>query len=785
MAKDRSHGARYILIGALLAAASSVTITVAHAQQQVGSRQFAFDIPAKPVPQAINDIGRLTGLSVVFRQDGRMATVGQPVRGSMTAEQALSTALAGTGLSYRFSNGRTIQIFDPAAGSNEDLTGGDASTLQPIVLQTDVETTENSGSYRAERVTIGKMSRSLREIPNSVTVVTRQQIDDQDLNSVQEVVGATNGATLIKNDDVNERTELQFRGFAADSIQVDGSTMSGNNDVMTFDTAIYDRVEVLKGPAGILQGAREPGGTINLVRKRPTEERQIKVDGEVGSWDQRRMDIDVSGPITENGGVRGRIVGAWDQGDSFIDLVNHDRKMVYGTLDFDITDRTVLSLGGAWQEGEGRNARGLPAYADGTLLDVPRSTYAGSEWDLSKTRATDVFAKLEHEFEGGAILNMNTNYLDRTRDGKIAFSSAPVDPVTGLGALEPEHRIDREENFNFDTSVTIPFEVGGLEQQVMIGADYHRAREEMDRARGEKVPFDIFNPDHSIPEPDWDFDRFELVENRQYGVYGQVQIKPVEWGTIIAGGRVSWWDTKSSDRATGEETAKASVDGEFTPYLAGIVDINDATSVYASYASIFVPQDALTRDDEVIAPREGEQYEIGLKTELFDGAANASFAVFQIEDSNRALPDPDDDDYSIAAGKVRSRGFEADISGEILPSWEIIAGYTYLTSEYIDDSSSAGSVFEPRAPRHSFRLWNKYTFQTGVLEGFSIGGGIRAFSEFYNIEDGVRFSQSGYAVADLQFGYRFNENLKASLTVTNLFDKVYYQSVSYSDRQNY
>ncbi len=454
-------------------------------------------------------------------------------------------------------------------------------------------------------------------------------------------------------------------------------------------------------------------------------------------------------------------------------------------MEFDLTDRTTLTVGGTWQEGEGRNSRGLPAYADGRLLDVPRSTYAGADWDHSRTRSTDVFARLDHEFENGAQWSASSNYLNRSRDGKIAFANAPVDPVTGLTELLPEHRIDREDNFNFDTSLTMPFEVGELEQKVVIGADYQRAREEMDRARGRAVDFDIFDPDYGIAEPAWNFNRFDLVRNRQYGIYGQAQIKPVEWGTIVVGGRLTWWDTRSSDRRSGEEASRASVDGKFTPYIAGIVDVTDTTSVYASYASIFVPQDAVTVDNQVIDPREGKQYEVGVKTELFDGAANASFALFQIEDRNRAVTDPSDPDYSIASGKARSRGFEVDVSGELLPSWEVIAGYTYLRSQYLNDPDNGDAVFEPRAPRHSFRLWNKYTFETGKLEGLSLGGGIRVFSDVYRIDEGVRFSQSGYAVVDLQLGYRFNENLKASLTVSNVFDKTYYQSVGYGERQNY
>ncbi len=280
MAGCGMRGARKVLAAVLVATTSSFSIAMAQqpggGQVQAGARTFDFDIPAKPVPQAVNDIGRITGLSVVFRENGGMAATGKPVRGSMTAEQALTVLLSGTGFSYRFSNARTIQIYDPSQAS--DAGSSDATALEPIILRGATETTEGSGSYRAETVTIGKTARNLREIPNAVAVVTRQQIEDQDLTSVQDVVGATNGATLIKNDDVNERTELQFRGFVASSLQVDGTSMSANNDMTTFDTAIYDRVEVLKGPAGILQGRASPVGRSTLsARSRLTSARSRRM----------------------------------------------------------------------------------------------------------------------------------------------------------------------------------------------------------------------------------------------------------------------------------------------------------------------------------------------------------------------------------------------------------------------------------------------------------------------------------------------------------------------------
>lgn len=699
----------------------------------------------------------------------------------------MSVLLQGSGLGFSVANGDTILV-----SAADAINGGGAPVAGTTVLQQVVvdgvgsATSEGTGSYTSGSVTIGKSERRLREIPQSISVITSQQLEDRDFNRVNDAIGATNGATILKSDDLNERSEVYLRGFAVDSIQVDGSNISGNNDVATFDSVIYDRVEILKGPSGVLQGAREPGGTVNLVRKHPQAEPTRRVEAQVGSWNRRRGEVDIGGPIVDTGEISGRFVGAWDKGDSFVDLVNYDRKLLYGILDFDLTDQTTLTIGGTWQEGKGRSSRGLPAYADGTLLDVSRSTYLGLDWERSRTRSADVFTSVEHEFDNGATWRASASYLDRLRDGKLAFTDAAVDPVTGYTELLPEHRIDRESNINLDTSVNLPVDIGGLTQTFMVGLDYSRMDEEQARGRGDGIPQNAFDPDHSLPEPDLPLDRFTGAVTKQLGLYSQAQIKPVSWGTVLLGGRLSWWDTRSFDRPTGVEDSRASIDAEFTPYLGGIVDITQEVSLYASYAKIFVPQDEMSATGAVLDPREGEQYEVGAMAELLDGAVNARLAAFHIEESNRAVSDPNspDDDVYVASGVVRGRGLEAELSGEVLPSLELTAGYTYMTSKFVDDPDNSG-VFAPYAPKHSFRLWTKYSVEDGKLEGVSLGGGINAFSNTYLEEDGVRFSAPGYATVDLQIGYSFNDKVNATLTASNIFDRKYYQSVGNAERQNY
>jgi len=787
----KCQGLRLVGTALSIALLSTTAILAATAvQAQVAKeRSFNFDISAKNVTQAVNEIGRITGLSVVFVENIPIQAVGNSVIGEYTAREALSRLLSGTGIRYNFSNGRTVRIFNPAAAIDATSFVADGSYVLDLI---DVEgqrsgMTEGTGSYTADLVTFGGTAQNIRDVPRSVSVITRQQLQDQNLNSVNEAVARANGVTLVLNDDVNQRTEIFMRGFAVDSLQIDGVTVSSNNDVTTFDTAMYDRLEVLRGPSGVLQGAREPGGTVNLVRKRPTKEPHINMAGQTGSWDRYRAEYDLSAPLFNSDAVRGRFVAVLDSTRSFLDLVKARRHMLYGVLDFDLTDKTTLTVGGTWQAGDGRESRGLPAYADGRLLSVRRSTFAGPAWAHSLTDSAEAFAELNHHFEGGVKARASAIYQSRSRDGKLGFANAAVNPSTGFSTLLPEHRLDRDQNLTLDASVNAPVEIAGLTQTFILGANYQQNNEEMDRARARAIPFDIFHPNYYVAEPSFVFDRWDRVETEQAGLYAQAQLKPMERATILLGGRHAWWSSTSFNRATWEQTAHASIDGRFTPFAGAIFKLTDIVSVYASYASIFVPQQEMTSNREILPAREGRQYEAGLKAALFDGQANATLSVFDIRDSNRAIQDPNDPDYSVASGRVQSRGFEAELTGRVLPNWDLTAGYTYLTTKYIDDPTQAGNVFEPRAPKHSVKLWSKYTFDSayGYFDGVSIGGGLTAFSDTYRIDSGARFNNPGYAIVDVQLGYQISKNVKANLLVTNLFDKVYYRSVGYAARQNY
>lgn len=215
-------------------------------------------------------------------------------------------------------------------------------------------------------------------------------------------------------------------------------------------------------------------------------------------------------------------------------------------------------------------------------------------------------------------------------------------------------------------------------------------------------------------------------------------------------------------------------------------DISNETALYISYSDIFKPQNNKTSGDKQLDPRTGEQWELGLKGEFLAGRINTHAALFRLQDKNRAMTDPNSPQHSIAAGEVRSEGFEAEVSGELTASWELTAGYAYTTTEYQKaPANQQGQSLSPFTPKHNANLWSKYSFNDGVLQGLYLGGGLRAVSDFYNGTPTLSFDAPGYATVSLLGGYAIDEQWKLALNIDNLFDRKYYEKVSGAGRQNF
>ncbi|AQU81378.1 MULTISPECIES: TonB-dependent siderophore receptor [unclassified Halomonas] len=672
----------------------------------------------------------------------------------------------------------------PTAG-NDDVT----DTLPTVQVTGEFlrgASTENTGSYTSSRVTIGKREQSIKEIPQSVSVITRERMNDQGMTSLIDAMKYTTGIQTTRYG--GNTAAFSSRGFDMGVLLLDGSPIEGfgYTDTSAFDTALFDRIEVLRGPTGILQGTGQPSGTINMVRKRAQDGFGFNASLMAGSWDTYRGVIDATGALNSDGSVRGRFVTVYDDRGSFIDHVEHQRSTGYGTLEFDVTENTTISLGAIYQSGEATPNLGLPAFADGRLLDVSRSTFLGSTIDERKERLERYFVELEHSLENGTTFNLSVNSLYRhTNNLQSSASNTFVDPSTGSVEVFPWRGIGTRKDRSLEASLHTPFQLLGQDSIVSFGASHRRNDSDSSHlwAEPQTLPRNAYTPDHSTPETDSHFIPTFSTEasDQQSSVYTQANLGVNERLSILLGGQLTWWET--TPKHAPENGFK--IDNEFTPYAGFIYDLTPDIAAYTSYTSIFQPQSNWDANGDILQPRTGDQVEFGVKGEHLNGQLNWHTAIFRINDENRAVNDPDTPGASLAAGKARSQGFEAEISGNLLPRWDISAGYAYTDTEFVRDPANEGLALSPETPKHSFNLWSRYRFSDTLNQGWRVGAGINAVSSTHARRGDIVWEQGGYTLLSAQVGYRFNESLDLSLNGNNLTDKKYYSRISGNTRNRY
>ena len=770
---------RALALAIHFAAAGFVALPIwpATAMAQPTSQQYQqYDIPAGPVSTVLSRFAAQSGIYISGAGELGEGRHSPGLQGQYSVDEGLTRLLNGTSL-------RAERQSDGSYRLQERPTDMELSVVEVSAERYRGVATEGTDSYTSNRVTIGKHEQSLRDIPQSVSIITRERMDDQGMTSLIDAMEHTTGIHTTHFG--GDTATFHSRGFQVGTVLLDGSPVQGivgYTDSSSFDTALFDRIEVLRGPTGILQGAGEPSGTINMVRKRAQREFGFNTSLTAGSWNAYRGVIDTTGALNSDGSVRGRFVAVYDERDSFVDHVERQKSVGYGTLEIDVTDNTTVSLGAIYQSGKSTPFLGLPAYADGNILDVSRSTFLGSTWDEKDEKMERYFIELEHAMESGASFVLKANSLQRDTDTvQNSASTSFVDPATGTVEIWPWRHRSVIDDRSLEAIFSTPFAFLGGESRVTLGASYQRGENKHPWSGGERFYKSVFNPDNNSEEMAFALTHREPTVEKQTGLYAQTSLELSEQTTLLMGGRLSWWKTTPGDSPEDEFKVR----DEFTPYMGIIYDIAPDISTYASYTNIFQPQSNLSATGDVLEPRTGNQIELGLKGEHFDGRLNWHTAIFRIDDENRAINDPEVPGASISAGKARSQGFEAEISGTLLPRWDVSAGYAYTDTELVRDPGNEGLSFSPETPEHSFNLWSRYRFSEMPNEGWRIGAGIKAVSGAHARRDDVVWEQGGYTLLSAQVGYRLNENLDFSINGNNLTDKKYYSRVSGNTRNSY
>ena len=770
------HAIRLALIGMAFAVPAAALLHAGSVQAQTSAAKQQYRIAAGPLGAALSEFAAAAGVTLSTDAEQTRGLQSAGLHGTYSVSEGFSRLLGGSGLqAVPQDNGSYVLRRAPATDG--------AATLPAVSVTGNAydATTEGSGSYAARAATIGLGNQTLRETPNSVSVITRQRLDDQNLVTIEDAMQYVTAMKVTTYGTNN--FNLESRGYAIDRYQIDGVSSSARVYENNFGLAMFDRIEIWRGPAGLLQGSGDPGGTVNMVRKRAQKDFGFNAKASAGSWNNFYADADVTGALNEEGTLRGRAVVAYQDRDYYVDHADSRQPMFYGTLEYDFTPDTTLSVGSSWQRTRNRPFYGIAGYVDGGYPDVSRSTYLGALWARNDQRTQRHFAELEHRFDNGGKAILSANYLDRHNAGEISWGNSYVDRATGNVEMIPYFSTGDERESNLHGRVVLPVTWRNLPQEFVFGASYqkfnNRSAYNADTWGQNGVPQNIFDPDPNLPKPDLAQQVTNHGNQIQQSVFGQARIKPLEQLTLLAGTRVAWYETQNLlNRANDNK-----VDAKTIPYAGIIYDLNTEWSAYGSYSSIFNPQTNRDRSGAYLKPREGKQFELGMKGEHLGGKLNSSFALYRIEDENRAMTDPDFPAASIAAGKVRSEGMEAELSGQFSPRWNFTAGYGYNRTKLLRAApAQEGKPFTTLFPRHTFSLWNDYRFDNG----FSLGGGVRVRSAIHTTNNnGVRWGQGGFALFSAQAGYQLTQQVRLSLTINNIFDRHYIDRPAGSARQTY
>ncbi|WP_253185375.1 TonB-dependent siderophore receptor [Burkholderia plantarii] len=658
--------------------------------------------------------------------------------------------------------------------------GAPATALPTVNVTSEADaTTEDSGSYTTRNATIGgRTPVAIKEIPASVSVLTRERMNDQNMTTIQDALRFMTGVSAIEYGDGT--AYFHSRGTQL-GIEFDGvSIVSGLEYLQQFDLGIYDRVELVRGPNAVLDGNGEPGGTVNLVRKRPQKEFHLATETQVSSFGGVRQTVDVTGALNKDGTVRGRAVLIGSDQHQSIDRARKKEVTAYGALDWDITPRTALSLSAGYQvntnSGYDYGAPGLVTLKDLThpygRVDSSYSQNFSPDWNYGYTSLQEVNGKLVHRFLNGWKSQTTLFY----RHEFVKADEADPGPgalAPGLATYTERHQQNTYDWFGADTNVTGPVEAFGRTHTLTVGANYSLMSETSKSGNqaligpGPLGTSNIFDPS-ALAKVDVPFTRGSNTRMVQYGFYAQARVKLLDPLTLVLGAREAFYEQRSQTilPAVTDWSTNVNINHRFLPSAGLVWDITKSTTAYVSYSKFLAAQVESEVSGGVVPPRTGQQYEIGVKNSFLGGRLNTTAALFRIEDNNRAVEDLSNPNFSVPGGKARDQGFEFEVTGQPTENWNIYAGYTYLNVAY--DNQNA-DLTEGTDPKHLFKLWTKYAFSRGQLRGLSVGGGMLAQTQTTR---GV--AQGGYAIFNAEVSYRINKHVEAAVSLNNIFNRGYY-----------
>ncbi|AYA03392.1 TonB-dependent siderophore receptor [Acinetobacter sp. WCHAc010034] len=829
-----------------------------------------YQIAAGDLSAAVNQFAIQSGVALSSDNARLSGLKTAGLKGTYTVEQGLQKLLENTPLQakkinqgYVLADKASSQKASPAAstaGSVHNSNAADNNSQSAARLDTIVVTAssgtdlagESKNNYTVSRSSSAtKLDLALKDTPQSITVITNKQIEEQALTDVNKVLESTPGVT-VQNYGVPGagRTSFYSRGYEINNVMVDGAPtlVSGSRGMELlagYDTVIYDRVEITRGSSGLSTGTGDPSASLNFVRKRPGLEAEGSAKVSYGRWNKKRVELDVSQPFTDDAGIRGRFVAAYGQGDSYIDRIKEESKIFYGIVEADLGDKTTVAVGGTWFDKDVDDAS--PHMTAGAthssqsvgVFDGGRSWNAATDWSYAHTRSWNGFFTINHQLNDAWKLATNYQYSETAPDRLWGIVGADSYNATYNTASYNSTSVSRENTeskiHNLDISLLGKFDLFGREAQIATGINGYQSKtfdplydvsyntvffcKEGGRNRRNCINLDNWNGNIRYPDNNIYRGYHYDVKEKQYGYFFSTKFEPLQDLKLILGARYNKYnigkDTRSNTNSiVPSYTYDYKPQDKWIPYAGLIYDINDQLSAYASYTGIYKTQLEKDINDQFLPFIEGNSYELGLKSALFDDQLNLHTAIFRMKELNTPYrmfyvpknPDTGQQysctpvtgmlcDIKYAADGPIISGFEMTAQGKLTDQWLINAGYTYLHVERpkMDENGSYDAMLTGdnsyERPKHAISLSTSYQ----IMDALTIGGSARwkykttqGISTCLPLGNGTESctsdkdkignligNQGSFTVLDLMARYQINENFAAGLNINNLFDKTY------------
>ena len=749
--------------------------------------QDTYTIQSKTLKEALQIISKQSKLPYIVDESLIENKIAGDIKDIEDVQKALNKVLKNTKLEALIKN-KTIII-----RKKVKVKTSNSSNLGEVnIIEKSNNVTEGSGSYSIESMnTSTKLNLSIRDTPQSIVVVTNQEIRDKNIHDFKALADNVPGIRAPRW--ATDRLYLRSRGFMVDYYQIDGVPTVYSGDTGEENLIIYDRIEIVKGANGLTTGAGNPSASINMVRKHANaKEFKGELNLKKGSWNAHTASIDLSIPLNEEGSIRSRFIIQKEDKESYLNFYNKKRDTFYGVIDADVTDQTKVSIGASYTKSDvkGSNQAGVPIFfSDGSLTNFSPSDSFTSK-DASHVKKTiSYFTNLEHVLLNDIKIHANYTY-NESNGNRDVFSAwgypdtkPGLDKNTGLGLEGWEFlSISKTKTHSIDLYSSIPFELGNQDHEFIIGSSYSKSKESNSGTGGvgSTIQESVYSWDGNIKKAKYvEVDAPSSTTIKQSAIYAVGKLNLQDNLKLVAGARISNYKYSDMGPWAGDPYEVKNI---ITPYAGLIYDLNENHSAYVSYTSIFQPQDNKNINNEILDPREGNNFEVGLKGEYFDKKLNNSITYFKIQQDNVAentgefIPGTNKESAYRQIKGVSSKGIEIMAKGEINDNWNIDFALSRFTKKDKD-----GNRINTLTPKTEFSLSSKYKF-----DKLSIAGGVSWQDAIYTdvkhpAGDTEKVTQEAFYLANIMANYEYNKNLTLQLNIDNLFDKEYHSNMPYSE----